>query len=47
MEEFKAILNHEGYEVSKSGKVKEIATGKIKRAKIDKERGDKLENSYR
>lgn len=47
MEEFKLIPNHEEYEVSESGKVKEIATGKIKRAKIDKETGDrhiKLDN---
>ena len=47
MEEFKLIPNHEGFEVSENGKVKEIATGKIKRAKIDKETGDrhiKLDN---
>lgn len=47
MEEFKLIPNHEEYEVSESGKVKEIATSKIKRAKIDKETGDrhiKLDN---
>lgn len=47
MEEFKLIPNHNEYEVSESGKVKEIATGKIKRAKIDKETGDrhiKLDN---
>lgn len=47
MEEFKLIPNHEEYEVSENGKVKEIATGKIKRAKIDKETGDrhiKLDN---
>lgn len=47
MEEFKLIPNHKEYEVSESGKVKEIATGKIKRAKIDKETGDrhiKLDN---
>ena len=41
MEEFKLIPNHEGFEVSENGKVKEIATGKIKRAKIDKETGDR------
>lgn len=41
MDEFKVIPNHEGYEVSEGGKVKEIATGKIKRAKIDKETGDR------
>lgn len=47
MEEFKLIPNHKEYEVSENGKVKEIATGKIKRAKIDKETGDrhiKLDN---
>lgn len=47
MEEFKVIPNHEEFEVSESGKIKEIATGKIKRAKIDKETGDrhiKLDN---
>lgn len=47
MEEFKLIPKHEEYEVSERGKVKEIATGKIKRAKIDKETGDrhiKLDN---
>lgn len=47
MEEFKLIPNHEGFEVSENGKIKEIATGKIKRAKIDKETGDrhiKLDN---
>ena len=47
MEEFKLIPNHEEFEVSENGKVKEIATGKIKRAKIDKETGDrhiKLDN---
>lgn len=47
MEEFKSIPNHEEFEVSENGKVKEIATGKIKRAKIDKETGDrhiKLDN---
>ena len=47
MEEFKLIPNHEDFEVSESGKVKEIATGKIKRAKINKETGDrhiKLDN---
>ncbi len=41
MEEFKLIPNHEGFEVSENGKIKEIATGKIKRAKIDKETGDR------
>lgn len=41
MEEFKLIPNHEEFEVSENGKVKEIATGKIKRAKIDKETGDR------
>jgi hypothetical protein len=41
MEEFKLIPNHEGFEVSEGGKIKEIATGKIKRAKIDKETGDR------
>jgi hypothetical protein len=41
MEEFKVIPNHEGFEVSENGKIKEIATGKIKRAKIDKETGDR------
>ena len=41
MEEFKLIPDHEEYEVSENGKVKEIATGKIKRAKIDKETGDR------
>ena len=47
MEEFKLIPNHKEFEVSENGKVKEIATGKIKRAKIDKETGDrhiKLDN---
>ena len=47
MEEFKLIPNHKEYELSENGKVKEIATGKIKRAKIDKETGDrhiKLDN---
>lgn len=47
MEEFKLIPNHEEYEVSENGKIKEIATSKIKRAKIDKETGDrhiKLDN---
>jgi len=47
MEEFKLIPNHEEFEVSENGKVKEIATGKIKRARIDKETGDrhiKLDN---
>lgn len=47
MEEFKLIPNHEKFEVSENGKIKEIATGKIKRAKIDKETGDrhiKLDN---
>ena len=41
MEEFKVIPNHEEFEVSKGGKIKEIAAGKIKRAKIDKETGDR------
>lgn len=41
MEEFKLIPNHEEFEVSENGKIKEIATGKIKRAKIDKETGDR------
>lgn len=41
MEEFKLIPNHEEFEVSENGKVKEIATGKIKRARIDKETGDR------
>ena len=41
MEEFKVIPNHEEFEVSEGGKIKEIATGKIKRAKIDKETGDR------
>lgn len=41
MDEFKVIPNHEGFEVSEGGKVKEIATGKIKRARIDKETGDR------
>lgn len=41
MEEFKLIPNHEGFEVSEGGKIKEIATGKIKRARIDKETGDR------
>lgn len=41
MEEFKLIPNHEEFEVSENGKVKEIATGKIKRAKIDKETGER------
>lgn len=41
MEEFKVIPNHEEFEVSENGKIKEIATGKIKRAKIDKETGDR------
>ena len=41
MEEFKLIPNHERFEVSENGKIKEIATGKIKRAKIDKETGDR------
>lgn len=41
MEEFKLIPNHEGFEVSENGKIKEIATGKIKRAKIDKETGER------
>lgn len=41
MEAFKVIPNHEGFEVSENGKIKEIATGKIKRAKIDKETGDR------
>lgn len=41
MEEFKLIPNHEEFEVSEGGKIKEIATGKIKRAKIDKETGDR------
>lgn len=41
MEKFKLIPNHEEFEVSENGKVKEIATGKIKRAKIDKETGDR------
>lgn len=41
MEEFKVIPNHEGFKVSEGGKVKEIATGKIKRARIDKETGDR------
>lgn len=41
MEEFKLIPNHEGFEVSENGKIKEIATGKIKRARIDKETGDR------
>lgn len=47
MEEFKLIPNHEEFEVSENGKIKEIATGKIKRARIDKETGDrhiKLDN---
>lgn len=41
MEEFKLIPNHEEFEVSENGKVKEIATGKIKRARIDKKTGDR------
>jgi hypothetical protein len=41
MEEFKLIPNHEEFEVSENGKIKEIATGKIKRARIDKETGDR------
>lgn len=41
MEEFKLIPNHEEFEVSENGKIKEIATGKIKRAKIDKKTGDR------
>lgn len=41
MEEFKLIPNHEEFEVSEGGKIKEIATGKIKRASIDKETGDR------
>ena len=41
MEEFKLIPNHEEFEVSENGKIKEIATGKIKRAKIDKETGER------